>query len=93
MRGIKLSLCKGFTQQLVIDYVGSFSPVVKITTIKLVLGVVAASGWHLHQLDINNAFLHWDLVEEVYMYPPPGYVVPKGHICKLNTSLLFEAGI
>lgn len=77
-------MAKGFTQQLGMDYVEALSPVVKMTTFKLVLGVAAAKGWHVHQLDMNHAFLHGDLLEEVYMYPPLGYKVP---IIKLNRSL------
>lgn len=80
-------MAKGDTQQFLRDYVETFSPVVKITTIRLLLVVAAARGWHVHQLDINNAFLHEDLFEDVYMHPPPVYNVPNGHVCKLNVSL------
>lgn len=58
-----------------------------MTTIKLILVVVAARGWNVHQLDIDNFFLHGDLFEDVYMHPPLGYQVPIGHVCKLSRSL------
>lgn len=80
-------MVKGFTQQLGIDYADTFSPVGMMTTIKLVLGVAAAKGWHIHQLDINNVFFHGYLAKEVYMYHPPSYVVLKGYVCKLKKSL------
>ncbi|KAL0327874.1 UNVERIFIED_CONTAM: Retrovirus-related Pol polyprotein from transposon TNT 1-94 [Sesamum calycinum] len=43
--------------------------------------------WQFHQLDINNAFLHGHLDEEVYMTPLEGYLVQPGMVCRLHKSL------
>ena len=58
---------KGFQQKEGIDYTEIFSPIVKMLTIRLVLGMVAAKNFHLEQLDVKTAFLHGDLEEDLYM--------------------------
>ncbi|KAE8706604.1 putative potassium transporter 12 [Hibiscus syriacus] len=58
---------KGFQQKEGIDYNEIFSPVVKLSTIRLVLKSVAAENLHLEQLDVKTTFLHGDLEEEIYM--------------------------
>jgi hypothetical protein len=64
---------KGFKQRYEIDYEDTFSPVVKSATIYLILSIVVSNDWSLRQLDINNAFLHGVLEEDVFMRQPPGF--------------------
>ena len=82
-------VAKGFKQRYGIDYDDTFSPVVKATTIMIILSVAISKGWCLRQLDVKNAFLHGVLEEDVYMKQPPGYGeknVPH-YVCKLDKAL------
>ena len=57
---------KGFAQKES-NYNEGFSPVVKYTSICILLALVAEYEWELAQLDVKTAFLHGDLEEEIYM--------------------------
>ncbi|GKA31563.1 putative RNA-directed DNA polymerase [Tanacetum coccineum] len=82
-------VAKGFRQQPGIDFHETFSPVVKSTTIRAVLSLAVTNNWPLRQLDIQNAFLHGNLKEQVYMKQPSGFIGPQrpNHVCLLHKSL------
>jgi hypothetical protein len=82
-------VAKGFKQQYGFDYDDTFSHVVKPATIRLLLSLAVTNGWHLRQLDVQNAFLHGVLEEEVYMHQPPGFVdlSQPQHLCRMIKAL------
>ncbi|XP_020547595.1 uncharacterized protein LOC105155865 [Sesamum indicum] len=80
-------VAKGFNQIEGIDYTESFSPMTKAVIVRLFFTLAAACGWALEQLDVNNAFLHGYLEEDIYMIPLAGYKVDSGVVCKLELSL------
>jgi hypothetical protein len=82
-------VAQGFTQHYGIDYLDTFSPVIKHATVRLVLALAVSRNWYVRQLDISNAFLHGVLEETSYMKQPPGFEdsAHPNYVCKLHKSI------
>lgn len=82
-------VAKGFQQQDGLDYIETFSHVIKPATIRLILTLAIHYNWSLRQLDVSNAFLHGSLEEEVFMEQSPGFVDSRfpNHVCRLKKAL------
>ena len=80
---------KGFRQRKGIDFDEIFSPVVKMSSIRVVLGLAASLDLEVEQMDVKTAFLHGDLEEEIYMEQPEGFKVKgkEDYVCRLKKSL------
>jgi hypothetical protein len=82
-------VAKSYTQKEGEDLFDTYSPVVRLTIIRVLLSFAASHGLVVHQMSVKTTFLNGELKEEIYMIHPDGFVV-KGQeekVCKLLKSL------
>lgn len=83
-------MAKGYTQTAREDYHTTFSRIAEMVTFRTILSIASAKSWHVHQLDINSAFLHGNLPEEVYLKLPQGHPQYNSDVklvCQLHKSI------
>lgn len=68
-------VAKRFHKTYRVDFFEIFSPVVKPSTMQIVLSLAFMNHCPVHQLDVNNAFLNGVLTEEVFMHQPKGFII------------------
>ena len=80
---------KGYRQKEGLDYFDTYSPVTRITSIRMIIAIAALRNLEIHQMDVKTAFLNGDLNEEIYMEQPEGFSSPgqEKKVCKLVKSL------
>jgi len=82
-------VAKGFAQKYGVNYEETFSSIVTMAIVKLIITLLAAQGWKVLQLDVKSAFLNGDLHVEIFMSQLKGFVMQgkNSHVCKLKKSL------
>jgi len=81
-------VAKGFSQKYDIDYKETFSPVIKYSTIRMMIAIATAKSWRMIQMDVKTAFLYGELEEDIYMKIPEGNLNTKnGNCLKLKKAI------
>jgi hypothetical protein len=80
-------VAKGYNQRFGIDYHETFSPVVKYQSLRVLLAIAASLNLHVHQIDVDTAFLNGELSDLVHVEPPPGSNISSEFVCKLKKTL------
>jgi hypothetical protein len=80
-------VAKGYAQRPGYDYVETFSPVVRMETVRAVLALTVKNKYKIQQMDIKGAYLNGILKEKVYMKQPEGYDDGTGRICELIKTI------
>ena len=80
---------KGYRQREGLDYFDTYSPVSRITSIRVLLAIAALWNLEVHQMDVKTAFLNGDLEEEIYINQPEGFSVSgqQNNVCRLVKAL------
>ncbi|CAI7765408.1 unnamed protein product [Closterium sp. NIES-54] len=66
-------VARGFSQRRGVDYFQTFSPIPKMTTLRVLLHVAAQRDYKIHSLDFSTAFLQGRPHEEIWLRRPPGF--------------------
>ena len=82
-------VAKGYKQKEGLDYFDTYSPVTRITSIRMLIAIAALHNLEIHQMDVKTAFLNGDLNEEIYMDQPEGFISlgQEKKVCRLVKSL------
>jgi len=80
-------VAQGFTQIKGMDFDQTFTPIAKFQSLHTVFALAAEHNLEVHQMDIKATYLNTNLKEDLYMEPPPGFNIPKGHVLKLKKGM------
>ena len=82
-------VAQGYSQKEGIDFEETFSPVARFTSIRTILALANELNLEVHQMDVQTAFLHGKLSEEIYMEQPRGFekAGSENLVCKLEKGL------
>ncbi|SGZ16041.1 BQ5605_C029g10723 [Microbotryum silenes-dioicae] len=87
-------VAQGNRQRNGINFSETFPPVARFSSIRCLLALSAANGYHVHQADIDKAYLHGELDHDIWMTTPRGFDFPSDKVLRLRRSIygLKQAG-
>ena len=82
-------MAKKYTQKEGIDYKETFSLVVILKSIRILLSIVVHYDYEIWKMDVKTAFLNDNLEEEIYILQPESFIAKnqKHMVCKLKMSI------
>lgn len=80
-------VAKGCAQKYGVDYTETYSPVVRYTSIRILIALAAQRGLRIDQMDAVTAYLQGDLDAEIYTLQPDGFNDGSGRVCKLKKAM------
>lgn len=80
-------VARGFTQSQGFDFTETCSPVVRMSTVRILLVLANREDWHVHQMDVKCAFLNGGLEEDIFMRQPAGFEEGDKLVCKLDKPI------
>lgn len=81
-------VAKGYLQKYKVDYFETYSPVVRMSSIRLLISLAVKFNLLVHHMDVTTAYLNGILHNDVYMKIPEGVEVNETNkVCKLSKSL------
>ena len=85
-------VAKWYTQKEGIDYFDTYSPVTRLTTIRILIAMASIHKLIVHQMDVKIAFLNGDLYEEIYMDQLEGFTMPGNEhkVCIIKIFIWFK---
>ena len=82
-------VAKGYSQKSGFDYEETFSLVVMIKSIRILLSIATYYDYEIWQMDVKTTFLNGYLEENIYMMQPSGFITEGQEymVCKLHKSI------
>jgi hypothetical protein len=80
---------KGYVQRQEIDFEEVFTPDARMESVRVILCLAAHYNWIVHHMEVKSAFLNGELIEEVYVSQPSGFIKEgeEGKVLKLHKAL------